>query len=435
MLKSKKTLVLLIRPCWVMASLFLMVHPSLAQEVKFPTPSYEGEELVKVREWEKTWVGKKVTTANVDQVKDLLTGPVYTIMKNPKNFGAADEIWFEVVPYREYKVSKGLIESTRKYAPQAKFDENMALLNYGAVAGIPFPQPDLSDPVLAGTQMAWNFDGFTHGDSSYRYAKPNPIVDPRTGLERMAGMHRWEMYWAARTDVPPKPEFPKNRRGIHRTFIQRHSDPPDFADTGVLEVKYKDTARAPDLWIYTAMFRRVRRYSTSQRSDMIDGTDLIYDDNNGWYTNINLNTYKFVGQKDLLLWRHQDDPHNKLTRITGQCFWNGVQRERVKCWVVEAVNKDPNYLYSKRIWYLDPENWQMNAQVMYDQQGRPWKLMEFGYEEFPGYGGELVSQNNSEHWVDLIRRHGSMGQIKIISVGKDFPKLKFSIAALQQQTY
>jgi hypothetical protein len=359
---------------------------------------------------------------------------VYTIMKNPKGFGA-DEVWFEVVPYRPYKVSKGLIESTLKYAPQAKFDENMALANYGNVAGIPFPQPDLTDAVLAGTQMAWNFDGFTHGDSHHLYGRPMTIVDCRTGLERSAGQLRWEMYWAGRHDVPPKPELPKNKRGIHRTFYQRHTDPPDFADTGVLEVKYKDTGRDCDLWIYTAMFRRIRRYTTKQRTDMIDGTDLVYDDNHGWYTHINLNTYKFIGQKDLLLWRHQDDPYNKLTRKTGQGVWSGIQRERVNCFIIEAVNKDPDYIYSKRVWYLDPENWQMNAQVMYDRQGKLWKILEWGWEEFPGYGGELVSQTNCEYSTDLIRRHGSVGQSKIEKLGVSFPTQMFSIAALQQQTY
>ena len=56
------------------------------------------------------------------------------------------------------------------------------------------------------------------------------------------------------------------------------------------------------------MFRRIRRYTTKQRSDMIDGTDLIYDDNNGWYTHINLNQYKLIGQKDMLVSRHQETP-------------------------------------------------------------------------------------------------------------------------------
>jgi len=416
------------------AACFVTVSFVPAAGIEFPTPSYRGQELSKVKDWEKVWVGKKVTAENVDPVKDLLPEAICTIMKNPGDFGA-DEIWFEVVPYRPYQLSKGLISSTLKYAPDAMLDENLTLVNYGNVAGIPFPQPDLSDPVKAGTEAAWNFDGYTHGDSSYMIYVPANIVDCRTGLERSAGMHRWELYWAGRHDAPPTPELPNNKRGVHRTFFQRHKDPPDFADTGVLEVKYKDTKRECDLWTYTAMFRRIRRYSTSQRSDMIDGSDLIYDDNHGWYTHINLNTYKLIGQKELLSVRHQEDPYNSLTRKKGQGLWNGLQRERSKCWVVEVINKDPNYIYSKRIWHLDPENWQINYQEMYDRQGRLWKIYEFGYNEFKGYGGEMVTQTNVEQSLDLIRRHASVGQFQIKEVGINIPVETFTVANLQQRTY
>ncbi|NOQ86128.1 MAG: DUF1329 domain-containing protein, partial [Deltaproteobacteria bacterium] len=207
-------------------------------------------------------------------------------------------------------------------------------------------------------------------------------------------------------------------------------------DTTILEVKYQDTDRDCDLWIYTAMFRRIRRYSTKQRSDMIDGTDLIYDDHDGWYTHINLNTYKLIGQKDMLCIRHQETPYEKLSRIEGQGFWNGAQRERVKCWIVEVVNKDKNYIYSKRIWYLDPENWQFNIQEMYDRQGRLWKMMEEFWGEHKLAEAEGVSTVfKAEHTVDLIRRHGSVGQFEIFEIGQSLNQKTFSIANLQQLTY
>jgi len=230
MLNAKKELTLMSIPCWVMVCLFLVVSSSSAQGVKYPTPSYEGEELTKVREWEKTWVGKKVSTADIDQVKDLLPDAVYHIMKNPKDFGAKED-------YREYKVSPGLVESTKKYAPQAELIEGkggLGLKNYGKVAGIPFPQLDTADPVKA-AQAAWNFDAYTHGDAYRINNKPANIVDCRTRLERSAGQLRWMLFWSGRTDVPPTPELKKNKRKIHRTFFQRNTAPPDFADTTILE--------------------------------------------------------------------------------------------------------------------------------------------------------------------------------------------------------
>jgi len=143
--------------------LLIVTTPGLqcfANDVKFPTPSYEGEDLAQVREWEKTWAGKKVTSAEVDQVKDFLHEAVYKAMKEPQIFGV-QSLWFEIVPYREYTVSQGMVDATKKYAPHSKLDAQEGLVNFGDVAGIPFPQPE------TGAEMAWNFDSSTKGDTHY----------------------------------------------------------------------------------------------------------------------------------------------------------------------------------------------------------------------------------------------------------------------------
>jgi len=134
------------------------------------------------------------------------------------------------------------------------------------------------------------------------------VVDCKTRFERETEQHRWELYWIGRCDVPPTPAFSKevNPRGIARSFFQRHAAPADFVDTTMLEIKYKDPHRMEDLWVYTAMFRRIRRYANNQRTDSIDGTDMIYDDQDGWYTSVLHNTYEFKGREDLLVVRHQD---------------------------------------------------------------------------------------------------------------------------------
>lgn len=404
----------------------LGVEQGFGDQVKFPTLSYEGDELSKVREWEKTWVGKKVTTEDLDQVKEYLHEAVYKAMKSPDYFGAKS-IWFEVVPYRPYELSKGLIEATLKYAPTSKLDDKDNLVNYGNVAGYPFPQPK------TGAEMVWNFDGDTRGDSQHML-HGGCVVDCKTRNEREAGQLRWESSWIGRYDVPPLPKVAEsdNPRGIARSFFQRHTAPPDFMDTTMLELRYQD-GRDEDLWVYTAMFRRIRRYSTSQRTDTIDGTDMIYDDHDGWYTHPMRNTYTAKGRVDLLIGRHQDP--KKVQRDKGQGFWNGFQRERANLWVVEAINKDPNYIYSKQIWYLDPESWQMQFKVMYNRQGELWKLYEITHTEYVNVSGGKTSMPSSEHIVDFIRRHGSPANRDIRGIGLNIPLKQYTTRALQEKTY
>ncbi len=398
-----------------------------AAGIKFPVPSYEGQELAKLRQWEKTWAGKKITKENIDQIKEFLHEGVYIAMTQPEKFGA-ETIWCEVVPYRQYPTSKGKIAATMKYAPTSKLEENGMIAGYGQVAGIPFPQPK------TGLEMAWNFDGNTRGDAS-REKQWGNVIDCRSRNERETIQYRWELYWIGRYDVEPIPAFSKkkNPRGIARSFFQRHAAPADFVDTTMIEIKYINPKRLEDLWVYTAMFRRIRRYASTQRSDTIDGTDMIYDDHDGWYTSIIHNTYSAKGRADLLVARHQD--RDKLERIKGQGFWSGVQRERVNHWVVEVKNKNKNYVYSKQIWYLDPETWQMNFKTMYNRQGEFWKMYEMFYSVYPSAGNQKTPSYNSEHIMDYIRSHGSDSKREMLELGAEIRTDLFQVKSLKQKSY
>jgi len=405
----------------------VILSPSAAGEVTFPTLSYEGEELAKVREWEKAWAGKKVATENADQVKDFLHEAVYNALKNPGIFGA-ESLWFTVVPYRPYAVSTGMIAATKKYAPASKLDNDGMLAGYGDVAGIPFPQPK------TGLEMAWNFDGNTKGDSHQEVGRGD-VVNCKQKTVRNAGLLRWELYWGGRVDSEPLPRIPEkeNERGIARSWFQRHTAPVDFVDTTILELKYLDHTKLEDVWVYTVMFRRIRRYTASQRTDSIDGTDMIYDDQDGWYTHVIHNTYDNKGRADLLVARHQDA--KQLQRIKGQGFWNGVQRERVNHWVVEVQNKEKGYLYSKQIWYLDPETWQMNFKVMYNRKGELWKMYELFYDEYPNASGGKTSLFSAEHVVDFIRHHGSPTIREMKNVGAYIRPDYFQTKSLKDKSY
>ncbi|MFC1592344.1 DUF1329 domain-containing protein [Thermodesulfobacteriota bacterium] len=396
-------------------------------EITFPTYSYEGEQLQKVKEWEKTWAGKKISTENIDQVKEYVHEALYKAVTDPQLLGAKTH-WFTVVPYRPYAVSNGVIDATKRYAPTSKLDEDEMLTGYGKVAGYPFPQPK------RGIEMAWNFAGNTRGDSHKEYTY-GPVVNCRTKNERQAGFHRSELYWVGRTDLAPLPSIPpkRNPRGIARSWFQRQTAPVDFVDTTILSLQYLDHKRQEDLWVYTVMFRRIRRYSASQRTDSIDGTDMIFDDQDGWYTHMTHNTYEYKGRGEFLVGRHLDA--GKLQRVKGQGFWDGVQRERVNHWIVEVKNRDDNYVYNKQIWYLDPENWQMSFKVMYNRQGQLWKMYELFYDEYPLPGGGKAAVFCAEQIFDLIRNHGTCDVRELKEVGKDMPLEFFQTSSLKQKSY
>ena len=103
-----------------------------AAEITFPVPAYTADELTKVREWEKTWAGKKIDKASIDQVAQFMPESYAGVYRNPDKWGAPPEgMYFYIVPYQEIIETKGRIEATRKYAPLVKTDAAGKILNYG----------------------------------------------------------------------------------------------------------------------------------------------------------------------------------------------------------------------------------------------------------------------------------------------------------------
>jgi hypothetical protein len=85
------------------AAVLGLVTVSSAQVAKYPIASYEGAELAKVREWEKTWVGKKIDASNLDQVKEFLPENLAALIKDKATWGDG---WFTIVPYQTYPLTQ-----------------------------------------------------------------------------------------------------------------------------------------------------------------------------------------------------------------------------------------------------------------------------------------------------------------------------------------
>jgi len=403
--------------CLMITPLFLITMPTslLSEEVRYPIPCYEGKDLEKVREWEKTWVGKRIDSSNVDEVKELLPETIYSLTKNTEKWG---ESWFEIVPYCPYKMATGTIEATIKYSPKCSIGEKEELV--GWVAGVPFPEPK------SGIEVAWNFHCWTRGDTEISSAAAF-VVDGRRGSDRHTAFNLWVTYFAGRCDVPPIPELIPNPKKIYRGFFAEFIKPSEMKGFLNLQVTYKDPLKPYDSWIWIAALRRVRRQSTEQRVDTVGGQDNCYDDNYNWDGAITRNNYKLLGRKEFLFSRHQD--LKQLEHMEGDCVFDGVRRERIKMWILEVVNKDPGYIYNKSIWYVDPELWHITYADKYDKYGKLWKTMEHFQSVYKGYNEMDAAFFCGAPTIDHQREHATLGTVDN-QLGKNIPITTYSISHL-----
>ena len=70
--------------------MFLLCSAAQAQEIQYPVAAYSADELAKVREWEKTWAGKKIDAGNIDQVAQFLPEQIVQLYKDSKKWGAPE---------------------------------------------------------------------------------------------------------------------------------------------------------------------------------------------------------------------------------------------------------------------------------------------------------------------------------------------------------
>ena len=411
------------------------------QMANWPVPMYQGEELEKVREWEKTWVGKKINHETIDMVKEFLSEQFYGMYKNPQDWGT-DDLWFEIVPYRQILPTKGQIAMTRKYAPSAKLDPNprkaywdggvgpnefLVGWDTGETAGYPFPFPE------SGIEIAWNIESVTRGDSK-SVGRNGTIVNPRTRIERRATQPFKIDYFTGRCDYPPVPKKEKNPKGIRKAMYLYIEEPLDVRGTRYMELRYLDLKKPDDVWVWFPLFRRVRRMGYAYKSDTVDGTDLGPDDELGWNGHVNRKTWKIVGRKEMLLGRHTDT--EKYEKLKGQAAWSGLQLERVNAYMLEAKFKEKDAVYSKEMLYMDPEMWRCLQKVTWDRQGRVWRQFFFHTEIVTDKEMGITMPHTFEIYsCDLQRRHGSPSLDKVRELGLKLDNRFWTVQTLQGEGY
>jgi hypothetical protein len=402
---------------FLILSIFLLgiAYQGRAEE-KVLKPCYEGEELAKVKEWEKAWVGKRIDSATVDQVKDLLPPAIYQLMKDTKTWG---EHWFEIVPYRPLPYTPGKIKYTKE--GNCRIGPNDELI--GWAAGVPFPNPK------SGLEIAWNFESWSHSDGFFNSAV-GYTVDGKLKYDRKLAFAVKSLHIAGRCDVPPTPEFPDNTKGILRASWLENSEPTEVKGQTILQYCYKDRNKQDDSWVWIPSLRKIRHISTAQRTNIEGGSDIATDDDYGRNMIPANFTYKYIGRKEVLLARHQDI--GTLKRPQGDCMYSGMQKERVNTHVVEGVSKDPSYPYSKFIWYVDPELWHIVTAEKFDREGKLLKVIEYCLDVRPSYQGLQDTYYITITCLDVQRVHSTVSTLPEINLGKEFPLSLFTVNQLQR---
>jgi len=317
--------------------------------------------------------GEVIGPEQADRVKGLVSPGVEILVRRGMEL--------RIVPYRPVELRPSVKAATEQYAAQASLDANGVLT--GWVAGLPFPRIDPSDP-QAGTKVMYNVnrtpnltdDLGLHLIESASGTLSKPGEEGRFDVERHFTIDWLRMLrYAGRLEIEPKPTIADNPDGVFQKMAQYpFLEPFDLKGTGLLSFRYLDPSKQDDTWLYMPALRRVRRLSSSQRSDALFGQDIDLDSYNVYSGDVSWFTWRLLGEKQMLGSMHGENmPPKPCTRDGGATFCDAWEMRPV--FVIEGSSKLPGYAYSKRVLFVDKETFLPLYSDVYDASGELWKTM------------------------------------------------------------
>jgi hypothetical protein len=355
--------------------------------------------------------GDRISAANVAKVKDLVSpGLEWCIRRGfPITIGET----------RRIEQPRAYREATERYSGQVRLSADGRLEHY--VAGQPFPVLDPKDPQIA-LKIMWNYEYrffFTDDSDLRNFDADTGTITPDGGfnVERHFLLdHLRRLNWNGRLYVDPKPEKTPNPTGLRsQEGLYPILEPYDMKGVGALSYRYLDPLKQDDSWLYLPALRRVRRLSTSQRSDALFGQDTDIDSYDGYAGQIAWMDWKFLGERDVIGVMHAKNFPVKWDPKVDWAFDDVWEKRRV--YVMEGISKLPQYAYSKRVLFIDKESGGITFSDIYDRAGELWKIwindVSFRTQAIPG-GIEYPDEMNfvvAIVMVDLQLEHATKASL------------------------
>lgn len=347
--------------------------------------------------------GDVITMDGLESLKPYLPPEVW----GSRDFFFYEGMQLEIGPfYRSYAPPPEYQAATEQFRGQPRIGPENSLENY--TAGQPFPMDEIEclvDPE-AGTKIIWNFDyqwSGSGGASDYYYSywdrgEELPLFYEGNARSVILS-HRVEKELL---DTRGGDLFRNETR--KQAFGIEVDQPFDARGISLLTYRYKTAdlamseAKNDDTWVYVPSLRRVRRISTSQRTDAISGTDFTFDDLRSFSGIVPQYEWECLGEMDLIAPMNSKIkayPYNKDHNFgpygLSYADDNWEVRKAVK---IRFTPRNQDHPYQRKDIYLDKETLTAMYSAAYDRKGELWKIIWHNHrfsdddpEWYPGWDG------------------------------------------------
>lgn len=309
---------------------------------------------------------------------------------------------FEVVPTRQRYWSPPIAKATLENEGKTQLNQAGYFKADTWKSGYPFPKPSGK---FKAQQIVYNFrHSYANWEQNYALEMRMLGFDRNLKLDMDMDLYYNVIRLAGRTVAEPNGFLDKraaDKRELWSAMIDIRS-PRDLAGVVQTTLTYQDPDSVDQSLIFLPSLRRTRKMSATDTQDPIMGQDIVYDDANGFSQKISPTRYpmdfKVTEEREYLVPVSTDLTEyvdSKTLEIRNAKF------ERRPMYVITLTEKDPNYVYSKRVLYIDKETFQLYFSENYDQKGRLYITIQFPYYFYPEYGMIVYSYANFRNHIDL----------------------------------
>ncbi len=301
-----------------------------------------------------------------------------------------------------------------------------------ASKAIPFPIPQ------NGLEAVWNHLLRYRGQAVKRFG--GQAAPTAAGDYTVIGFDDVLMVKYSNKDATPATLFEEN---MLFKFKQKVTVPARLAGTALLVFETMDQVKQPrQAWTYNTGQRRVRRapnvaydapgtasdgLRTADDLDMFNGAPDRYN-------------WELKGKKEMYVAYNNYKLHSNSVKYSdilqpGHIAPDLTRYEKHRVWVVEATLKDGlRHVYSKRVFHIDEDSWQVQVADMYDNRGELYRVhIAYGvnYYEIPTHWSTL----DVNHDLNARRylANGLDNEEKMYEFDLELKDLEFTPQALRRE--
>lgn len=278
---------------------------------------------------------------------------------------------------RTKMISPTYLEVSKQNIGKVILDADNNLVNFNG--GRPFPDVSPSDP-QCGVKTAWNYH-YRHMSDSFTQEWEYLLTDTKGNIKRLWGRvgHLLTNY---RTDVDPKPLLDPKDADVYKKMLIIFDGPFESKGLAQLSWYFTDSSKDNAVWTYVPGLRRTTRTGAGAGCDALGGFVSVMDDDYGFAGNVTDFEWKFIDVVEMLVPTIVPPPPH-VVEIPKGLHSPVVKFEKRSLWLVENISKDPNYCYSKRDIYFDPETFLIKNSEIYDKSGNLWKNYWVAWAKVP----------------------------------------------------